>query len=84
MRDVKDYPPYLDYPKPRKKQTNADRIRAMNDEELLDLFRPGVTSCPSCPADAFCDQNYTHYADITVKCRDVISAWLKQEVTDNA
>ena len=31
---VKDYPTYLDYPKPRKKQTNADRIRVMTDEEL--------------------------------------------------
>ena len=31
---VKDYPPYLDYQKPRKKQTNGDRIRAMTDEEL--------------------------------------------------
>jgi hypothetical protein len=30
--EVKDYPPYLDYPKPRKRQTNADRIRAMTDE----------------------------------------------------
>ena len=34
MDDVKDYPPYLDYPKERKKLTNADRIRAMSDEEL--------------------------------------------------
>lgn len=34
--NVKDYPPYLDYPKPRKPQTNADRIRAMSDEELAD------------------------------------------------
>lgn len=31
---VKDYPPYLDYPKERKKQTNADKIRQMSDEEL--------------------------------------------------
>ena len=31
---TKDYPPYLDYPKPRKKLTRADRIRAMSDEEL--------------------------------------------------
>ena len=36
MEDVKDYPPYLDYPKPRKTTTNADRIRAMNDEELAE------------------------------------------------
>lgn len=28
MSEVKDYPPYLDYPKPRKRQTNGDRIRA--------------------------------------------------------
>ena len=34
MTEVKDYPPYLDYPKPHKAQTNADRIRAMSDEEL--------------------------------------------------
>lgn len=32
--NVKDYPPYLDYPKPRKPQTNADKLRAMSDEEL--------------------------------------------------
>ena len=34
MDEVKNYPPYLDYPKPYKPLTNADRIRAMNDEEL--------------------------------------------------
>ena len=34
MSKVKNYPPYLDYPKPYKPQTNADRIRAMSDEEL--------------------------------------------------
>lgn len=34
--NVKDYPPYLDYPKPRKPVTQADRIRAMSDEELAD------------------------------------------------
>ena len=34
MDEVKNYPPYLDYPKPYKAQTNADRIRDMSDEEL--------------------------------------------------
>lgn len=34
MEEIKDYPPYLDYPKPHKALTNADRIRAMSDEEL--------------------------------------------------
>ena len=41
MNKVKNYPPYLDYldyPKPYKPQTNADRIRAMSDEELNELF----------------------------------------------
>ena len=39
MDDVKNYPPYLDYPKPYKPKTNADRIRAMNDEELAEFIR---------------------------------------------
>ena len=38
MDEVKDYPPYLDYPKPYKSQTNADCIRSMTDDELNDLF----------------------------------------------
>ena len=38
MGEVKNYPPYLDYPKPYKAKTNADRIRAMSDEELANLL----------------------------------------------
>lgn len=38
MPQIKDYPPYLDYPKPRKKVTNADKIRSMTDEELAELL----------------------------------------------
>lgn len=38
MDEIKDYPPYLDYPKPYKAQTNADRIRAMTDDELNEMF----------------------------------------------
>ena len=34
MNEVKNYPSYLDYPKPYKAQTNADKIREMRDEEL--------------------------------------------------
>ena len=34
MDEVKNYSPYLDYPKPYKPLTNADRVRAMSDEEL--------------------------------------------------
>lgn len=34
MEEVKNYPPYLDYPKASKMQTNGDKIRAMGDKEL--------------------------------------------------
>ena len=38
MDEVKNYPAYLDYPKPYKPKTNADRIRSMTDDELNELF----------------------------------------------
>ena len=38
MDEIKNYPPYLDYSKPCKAQTNADKIRSMTDDELNDLF----------------------------------------------
>lgn len=38
MDEVKNYPPYLDYPKPYKAKTNADRIREMSDEELANFL----------------------------------------------
>ena len=43
MDEIKEYPPYLNYPKPYKAQTNADRIRAMSDEELADVLREFAT-----------------------------------------
>lgn len=57
MDEVKDYPPYLDYPKPYKPQTNADRIRAMSDEELATFINRVVIchhlrnagNCERCP-----------------------------------
>lgn len=45
MDEVKNYPPYLDYPKPYKPQTNADKIRAMNDDELADLINREIGYC---------------------------------------
>lgn len=38
MGESKNYPPYLDYPKPHKALTNAERIRTMTDDELNDLL----------------------------------------------
>lgn len=66
---VKDYPPYLDYPKPRKKQTNADKIRQMTDEELEKMI---------------CCQNSRHGAECArTPCPECILEWLKQEVDEN-
>ena len=35
MDEIKNYPPYLDYPKPYKPRENINYIRAMSDEEAL-------------------------------------------------
>ena len=55
MDEVKNYPPYLDYPKPHKAQTNADRIRAMSDEELAELLLDGCcgSKCDDQPQNEF-------------------------------
>ena len=47
MDEVKDYPPYLDYPKPHKAKTNADRIRSMSDESLKE-FLCSILQCKLC------------------------------------
>ena len=49
------------------KQTNADRIRAMTDEDLAMLLQPG---CP----DRVCRDNPPH------DCYNCWLDWLKQEV----
>lgn len=69
---VKDYPPYLDYPKPRKKQTNADRIRAMTDVELA-VFLCSRQMCGDCIHlhDGTCEGAKNGYLE-----------WLKQEVEE--
>lgn len=38
MDEVKNYPPYLDYPKPYKAKTNAESIRALSDEDLANFL----------------------------------------------
>lgn len=60
MDEVKNYPPYLNYPKPKKVQTNADRIRCMSDEELAEFlcdFRGCDTdenTCIGCKGEQYC------------------------------
>lgn len=73
MGEAKDYPPYLDYPKPRKPITNADRIRAMTDEELAEFLGDIISCCSNdlcgkcCP---MCDVCYHTGTPLN---------WLRQE-----
>ena len=53
----------------KRKQTNADRIRSMSDEELADFFRMwcrGMEDCADC---------HLHYEDCPGSCE--FSAWIK-------
>lgn len=77
QRDVKDYPPYLDYPKPRKPMTNAERIRGMSDEELAKLFVSGWFDGPlfTCPVkDVECESD--------ISCDVCFLEWLKAPVEE--
>ena len=72
MDEVKDYPPYLDYAKPYKRTTNADRIRAMSDEELakmLTVLRGGF-SCLKC--------REIQEGECSMKCEERCLEWLQQ------
>ena len=70
MEEVKDYPPYLDYPRNQKPETNGDRIRAMSDEELADL----LTSANKGAITDICRKmHYEHNLQ-----------WLKQPAEENA
>ena len=73
MSEVKDYPPYLDYPKPRKKQTNGDHIRAMTDEELADEF--SYSGCHKQSNPEICRKH-------TGECERCWLDWLKKEVSE--
>ena len=53
MDEIKNYPPYLDYPKPYKPQENTNYIRAMSDEEAFAasrsrMFMAFPFECPVC------------------------------------
>lgn len=50
--------------------TNADRIRAMRDEEMAELLRD--YQCNTCDFSGFCEE--------TDKCKEEIFKWLTQEV----
>ena len=75
MEEPKSYPPYLDYPKPRKQMTNADRIRSMSDDELAAFLcnlrseEAYENTCSHCVAERFCRIGHTGMID-----------WLQQPV----
>lgn len=82
---VKDYPPYLDYPKPRKKQTNADKyFRNATDEEIADFIAQRIR-CEEheCPAYDFCtDYSAEGAMTKTQFCIRVLSKWLGKEAEE--
>lgn len=53
-------------------RTNADRIRAMTDEELADTFAHKADACWNCSADGL------------DTCKECWLEWLKQEAKENA
>lgn len=67
MEEIKDYPSYLDYPKPYKPITNADRIRSMTDEELAKFIDDKCI----CPPTSGC-------AEVCGDCVDCWLEWLRQ------
>ena len=73
MEEIKDYPPYLDYPKPYKQITNADRIRAMSDEKLEE----GIRSL-SLGYEPWCDHHCKMNGDDD--CNRCLRIWLQQPV----
>ena len=75
MDEVKNYPPYLDYPKPYKPQTNADRIRSMSDDELAELLLDG---CRGSKCD---DQSKNEWG--SVNCFQCRVTWLKQPAEED-
>ena len=86
MSETKDYPPYLDYPKPHRKQTNADKIRHMTDEELAAQLKdhPMLRYCVA-PDDEYCEiaQDGLNPGFCDDDCYECLLKWLKQEENDN-
>lgn len=56
-----------------KPQTNADRIRAMSDEELAEWFAETV-GCKLCDRLGLCKGN--------TECKEAYLQWLKSEVKE--
>lgn len=58
------------------RKTNADRIRAMSDEELASFFRDYV-ACDDCPVEPKkCGKGWR------APCKTIALSWLKEEVKE--
>ena len=67
----KDYPPYLDCPRPRVPMTNGDKIRAMTDEGLVEFMCELIgVDCACCPV----------FDRKKMDCR--LPDWLKREAKE--
>ena len=58
------------------RQTNADRIRAMSDEELAE-FIPNWSYTNACK----CEEQ--SYADCNLKCEECVLDWLQQPAKED-
>ena len=57
-------------------KTNADRIRAMSDEELAEFITVAQERCD------YCQLSYIEGACTETLCEDAMLKWLKQPVKD--
>ena len=76
-----NYPEVCEHWTPKKPQTNADRIRAMSDEELAD-FILGIENdqpnyCTSC-INYYAAFPHCRATDIEVGCKAAAIKWLQQ------
>lgn len=79
--DVKDYPPYLDYPNSRRPQTNGGRIRAMSDEELAEFVcRNSISTMCDIICGGWCNAVATLKKSADEMCKEIVIKWLQQPV----
>lgn len=59
--------------------SNADRIRAMTDEELAEWMATR-TSCMRCPVDLDACHNFEFSGEMS--CEEILLSWLKSPVEE--
>ena len=74
---IKDYPPYLDYPKARKPQTNYDRIISKTPYELAEWIAKILDHCENKMPDELCRMSCPLFKCCNDQPYDNIEDWLK-------